>query len=70
MANVFALIKLILAGLSLWEGFLTWAESNYSKEIEERRQQRQKALENLQGAKSEDEFDKAMDDLVSHKPAP
>lgn len=70
ISNAFALIRLILMGLSLWEGFLSWLEANHSKEIEERKQRREAAIEAIKNAQTEDEFDKAQSDIVRNGPRP
>lgn len=70
LANLFALIQLILKVLSLWEGLLDSIEQADIAKREERRQAREKALEQLQNATSEDEFDKAQDSVVDNQSRP
>lgn len=70
LGNLFALIQLILKVLSLWEGLLDSIEQADISKREERRQLREKALEQLQTATSEDEFDKAQDSVVDNQSRP
>ncbi len=52
----------------IWEAFLDYMEANHAKEIQERTQAREKAIDELKGATTEEQFDQAQSDLVKSKP--
>lgn len=68
MANFFAFIQFCLASINLWNGFLDWMSANYTKELTERQQQRESAVDGQKKAATEDDFDKAQDDIVNNHP--
>ena len=68
IAKVFALIQLVLLAFQQWDAFLDWMNDKHSKEMEERRQAREKAVDDQKGAQTEEEFDRAQDVIGKSKP--
>jgi DNA-binding transcriptional regulator GbsR (MarR family) len=68
MASIFALIQLLLKLFGLWDQFRNYADTQFKKEIEERRQAREKAIEDLKNAKTEEEFDEAQERIARNSP--
>lgn len=68
IANIFKIIDLLLRLFGLFDLYMNHIEEKYRSEIEKRRNKREKALEDLQKADSEQEFDKAQEEVVSNKP--
>ncbi len=66
--NVFIIIQLLFKILTMGEDLLAYIEANKGKELEERRQAREKAIEDLKNATSESDFDKAQGDIVRNRP--
>jgi len=68
VSGIFSVIQLILKLIGLWEQFQDYSDKERLKASQERTQEREKAVDKQQGAQSEDEFDRAQDDIVKHKP--
>lgn len=62
----FDLISLLLKLIGLWEGLLDFIDKKHSADMEERRQRREKAIEDQKNAQSEKEFDDAQDSIVDN----
>ena len=70
ISQIFLVIELILKLFGAWEKFQDYSDKRKNAEAEERRQKRDKAVDDQQKAKTEDEFDKAQDTIVGNKPKP
>lgn len=68
MKGVGALVSVIRAIFSLIAEFQAIQEANKKAEAEKRRQEREKAADDLANAQTEEEFDNAQDRLVDNKP--
>jgi hypothetical protein len=68
IGSIFTAIQVILRLLGLWDQFLNWSDAKRIADAEKNTQDRNDAVDKQKGAKSEDDFDKAQDDIISHKP--
>lgn len=68
MTNVFVVIQLILKALGLWEGFQSFSDQQRIAEAETKRQNREKAIEDLKNAKTPQEILDAQSRIVANKP--
>ena len=68
MSNVFAVIQLILAALSMWEGFLDWLAVRHLTEITERAARLNQAIDDATKATTPDEAWDAQTDIVDNEP--
>lgn len=67
-SSIFSIIELILKLIGLWNGFLNYVDKKRIADAEKNRQEREKAVDQLKGAKSEEDFDRAQSDVVIRKP--
>ncbi len=67
-AQIFAVIQLLLKLVGLWEAFLSWSDKARLAEAAQNTQEREKAVDQQKGAQNEDDFDRAQDDIVNHRP--
>jgi hypothetical protein len=70
MANLWALIRLILELIGLWKYFASERAEAKVAEREERRQDRDKAVDVQQNAQTEEEFDRAQEEISRNLPRP
>lgn len=70
LANIWALIRLILELIGLWKYFSSERDKDRVAEGQKNTQEREKAVDEQTSAKDEDAFDKAQDEIVAHKPHP
>lgn len=70
IANVFAVIQLLLKLIGLWEQFQDYTIRSAIAQREERKQDRDKAVDAQKTALTEDEFDKAQDIISGNMPRP
>lgn len=70
IGQIFVAIELVLKLIGLWDQFTEYVRLKSIADREERRQDRDKAVDNQQSAKTEDEFDKAQDDISRNLPRP
>lgn len=70
MANLFQIVQLLLKVFGLWEAFLDYMDASHSAALEERRQKREKALAELDRAKTDEEIWEAQEKVVDAKPNP
>jgi hypothetical protein len=70
IANIFAFIQLLLKLFGLWEQFSDWTIKQAIAKREERRQDRDKAVDQQQNAQTEEEFDKAQETISHNLPRP
>lgn len=70
IAQIFAIIQLVLKLIGLWEQFSQWTIDKATADREERRQTRDAAVAAQQKATDEAEFDKAQDDIARNLPRP
>jgi hypothetical protein len=68
MTSFFALVEIILKLLRLRDEFLDYLVASRIKEEEEKRQNREKAIDAIEKAEDEDAFDKAQEEIVRNKP--
>lgn len=68
VTGVFSAIKLVLELLGLWHQFQDFSDKERLKKAQENTDARDKAVDQQTGAKSEDDFDRAQDGIVDHKP--
>lgn len=68
--SITGLVSLIRSLISLISYLRQYQRDLERKAVEERRQKRDKASEDLKNSESEDAFDKAQDELVRNKPRP
>lgn len=66
--SIFAAIELILKLLNLWDSFLSFMDAKHAADLDLKRQEREKAADDLQNAKDESGFDDAQDRIVDSKP--
>lgn len=70
ISQVFAVVQLLLKVFGLWEQFLDYSDKARTAEAEERKQRREEAVDKQKDAQSEEEFDRAQDDIVGSNPKP
>ena len=68
IAQVFALIQIVLKAFNLWDAYLAHLDQVREAERVERDLARSKAVDQQANAKSEDEFDQAQDIIAGRKP--
>jgi hypothetical protein len=68
IGQLFLLIEVILRLTKLWDGFTLYVDAVKEKERVARDQARDGAVDKQKGAQSEDEFDKAQDDIARNHP--
>jgi hypothetical protein len=68
LTQLFALIQLVLRFFKLWDQFQDFSMAERLKENEERRQRLEKAVEDQKNAQTEDEFDRAQDEITKNLP--
>lgn len=68
MAKFWALIEIIRAIFRLWNEFRAWQEREREAEAARKRIERDKAIEDLKKAKTDEEIWDAQDRIVSNKP--
>lgn len=68
--QIFAAIQLILKLIGLWEQFSEWTIKKSIADREERRQKRDKAIEDQKKAKDEEEFNRLQDEITRNRPRP
>lgn len=67
-AQIFAVIELILKLIGLWDGFMSYVDKKRIADEAQKTADRNKAVDEQKNAKSEDDFDKAQDDIIRNKP--
>ena len=70
IAQVFAIVQLLLKAIGLWELFLDQLDKSELAAIETRRQAREAAAKGINDAQTEKEFDEASDRLHDNFPKP
>lgn len=70
IGQIFAVIQLVLKLIGLWEQFLDYSDKARVAEGQKNTQEREKAVDELEKAETEDEFDKAQSKIIDHKPRP
>lgn len=70
ITQIFAVIELVLKLIGLWEQFSAYTIQKSIADRAERKQQRDRAVDKQQTAQTEDEFDKAQDDISRNMPRP
>lgn len=70
IAQIFLLIEVILRLFKLWDSFGTFVDDKREKDRIERDQARDKAVDKQKNAQTEEEFDKAQDDIARNSPRP
>lgn len=68
LPNLFALIQVILKGLSLWEAFLDYIAIKHQAEMDERRQRQKQAVEDATKAKTPEEAWRAQEGIIDNEP--
>lgn len=68
LANLFALIQLILKALSIWEGFLDSVEEADVQKRNARRLKRDKAIDDSTKAETDEEIWKSQDEYTRNQP--
>ena len=68
IANIFAAIQLFLKLIGLWEEFLSFTDKQRIAEGEKKRQERQKAIDDLSTAKTDEEIFDAQERIINSKP--
>ena len=68
MTYISAILELIKAFISLWKQFKAWKEQKRIEEQEKKEQERKDSADKLKNAETEDDFDRAQDELVNNKP--
>lgn len=68
--KVVAVIGVIKELIALIKLFYGWIEAQKNAEAEKRAQEREKALEDIQKAQTEEEFDAAQDRVVDNRSQP
>lgn len=66
LAYVFLAIEFILKLFGLWKQFGNWFDARRVKEAEERRQARERAIEDLRNATTEEEIEDAQRRIVEN----
>ena len=67
-SGLWNLIKLLLALVGLYKPAESAADAARRAEAEKKRQEREKALKDLENAQTEDDFDRAQDSVVRNRP--
>lgn len=70
IAQIFLLIEVILRLFKLWDSFGTFVDDKREKDRIERDQARDKAVDKQKNAQTEEQFDKAQDDIARNSPRP
>ncbi len=68
LTNIFAVIQLVLKLMKLWDQFLDYADTQRKAEAEARRQRREKAIEDAENAKTEEEAWDAQKRIIDNDP--
>lgn len=68
ISGIFAAIQLVLRLFKLWDQFLEYSDKVRLAQAAENTQEREKAVDEQKGASSEEEFDRAQDGVIGHKP--
>ena len=68
ISGIFGVVQLLLKLFGLWEQFLDYSDKARAAEAEARKQRREKAVDEQKAAATEDEFDKAQDEIIANKP--
>jgi hypothetical protein len=70
IAQIFTAIQLLLKLFGLWEAFSQWTVDKAIADRNERKQERDKAVDAEQNAQTEQEFNDAQDKLTRNLPRP
>lgn len=70
ISGIFSIIQLILKLIGLWEQFMDWSEKKRIADREDRRQQRDKAVDDAVKSQTEEEFNEAQDRISRNLPRP
>lgn len=70
LLQIFAVIQLLLKLIGLWEQFSQWTIDKAIADREERKQARDKAVDAQQKAQTEEEFNRAQDEITRNLPRP
>jgi hypothetical protein len=70
LANIWALISLILEAIGFWKFWLGERDKSKVAEGQKNTQERDKAVNEQVNAQTEEEFDKAQSDISKHLPRP
>lgn len=70
ITQIFLAIQAILQLFKLWDAFLAYADDVREKERVARDQARNAAIDRQKDAQSEEEFDRAQDDIARNSPRP
>ena len=68
MAQIFAVIELILRLFKLWDQFLSFMDEKHSAELEKKRQAREAAVDRSKVDQSDDDIFKDQTDIVNNLP--
>lgn len=68
IGSIFVLIQAILKAIGLWERFLSELDKRRLAEAEEKRQKREKAVEDSKKAGTDDEIWDSQDDITNTLP--
>lgn len=68
IAQIFAIVQLLLRLFGLWEQFLAWSDKKRIADADEKYQELVKELERLKNATDEAEFDRAQSGVVDNLP--
>lgn len=72
MGAIFSAISgistIIKALMGLWSAIQTWREEQRRKEVEAKNQKQDKAVEDLKRAQTEEEFNRAQEEIVKNSP--
>ena len=68
MLRAFLLIELLLKLIGLWEQFSSYVQAQKLIEDEEKRQRREKAIEDSKKAETDEEIWKSQDGIVDNSP--
>lgn len=70
ITKLFISIELFLRLFKLWDRFMEHVDHTRALEAEARAQAREKALEDLKNAKTEEEIWRAQEELIKNQPRP
>lgn len=70
IAKIFLAIQLVLRLFKLWDSFLVYADEARERERLERDRKRDAAVDKQKHSQTEEEFDKAQDDIAGNRPRP
>ena len=70
LAQLFLLIEVLMRAFNLWDSFGQYMDDKRERDRVERDQKRSAAIDKQKNAESEDQFDKAQDDIANNLPRP